>query len=177
MHPWVKGIQVCSNEGAHPFPRGDNYQIANIDWQKLINLLLQNHWANFNQTWQKHSWVMGTQVCFNKGPHPFPRVENYRIPKIHWQNLKIFFSWTTVSISTKLSKMHPWVKGIQICSNDGPRSFPGGDNNQIAKIHWRNSKIFFSRTAGPISTKFGTKHPWVKGIQVCSNEEPLLLIK
>ena len=23
-NPWVKGIQVCSNEGPHPFPRGDN---------------------------------------------------------------------------------------------------------------------------------------------------------
>ena len=23
-----------------------------------------------------------------------------------------------------------------------------------------------------ISTKFGTKHPWANGIQVCSNEEP-----
>ena len=35
--------------------------------------------------------------------------------------------------------------------------------------------IFFSRTTGPISTKLGTKHPWVKGIQVCSNEGPYLL--
>ena len=43
---------------------------------------------------------------------------------------------------------------------------------KIAKIHWRNLKIFFSRITGPISTKFGTKHPWVNGIQVCSNEEP-----
>ena len=33
-------------------------------------------------------------------------------------------------------------------------------------------KIHFSRTNGPISTKLGTKHHWVKGIQVCSNEEP-----
>ena len=32
-------------------------------------------------------------------------------------------------------------------------------------------KIFFSRTTEPISIKFVTKHPWVKGIQVCSNEE------
>ena len=32
-------------------------------------------------------------------------------------------------------------------------------------------KIFFSRTTGPISTKLGTMHPWMKGIQVC--EEPL----
>ena len=23
--PWVKGIQISSNEGSHLFPRGDNY--------------------------------------------------------------------------------------------------------------------------------------------------------
>ena len=23
MHPWVKGIQVCLNEGPNPFPRGN----------------------------------------------------------------------------------------------------------------------------------------------------------
>ena len=33
-------------------------------------------------------------------------------------------------------------------------------------------KTFF-RTNGPISTKLGTVHSWVKGIQVWSNEEPL----
>ena len=33
-------------------------------------------------------------------------------------------------------------------------------------------KIFFSRTTDPISTKHGTKYPWVKGIQDCSNEVP-----
>ena len=30
--------------------------------------------------------------------------------------------------------------------------------------------IFFSRTTGPISTKLGTHHPWVKRIKVCLNE-------
>ena len=30
--------------------------------------------------------------------------------------------------------------------------------------------IFFSRTTGPISTKLGTKHPWMMGITVCSNK-------
>ena len=50
--------------------------------------------------------------------------------------------------------------------------FLRGDNFKIVEIHWRNFKIFFSRTTGPISTKFSTKHPLVKGIQVCSNEEP-----
>jgi hypothetical protein len=29
---------------------------------------------------------------------------------------------------------------------------------------------FFSRTTGPILTRLGTNHPWVKGIEVCSKE-------
>ena len=29
-NPWVKGIQVCSNEGTRPFQRDDNYEIAKI---------------------------------------------------------------------------------------------------------------------------------------------------
>ena len=33
-------------------------------------------------------------------------------------------------------------------------------------------KKIVSRTAWPISIKFGTKHPLVMGIQVCSSEEP-----
>ena len=30
--------------------------------------------------------------------------------------------------------------------------------------------MFFSPTTEPISTKLGTKHPWVQGIPVSSNE-------
>ena len=29
-HLWVKEIQVCLNEGPHPFLRGDNYEISEI---------------------------------------------------------------------------------------------------------------------------------------------------
>ena len=32
--------------------------------------------------------------------------------------------------------------------------------------------MFFSRTTEPISTKLGTKHPWVKGVQVSLNLVP-----
>ena len=38
---------------------------------------------------------------------------------------------------------------------------------------WRCRKLFTFSSTGPISTKVGTKHPWVKGIQICSNEGPL----
>ena len=117
--------------------------------------------------------MKGIQVCSNEGPRPFPRGDNYEIVKIHWQNLKIFFSRTTGPILTKLGTKHHWVKGFQVCSNEGPCPFQREDNYEIVKIHWRNLKIFFSRTTGPILTQLGTKHPWVKGIQVCSNEEPI----
>jgi hypothetical protein len=30
-HPWGKGIQVCSNEGDSPSPRGDNSERVKID--------------------------------------------------------------------------------------------------------------------------------------------------
>ena len=87
-------------------------------------------------------------------------------------NLKIVFSRTTGLISTKFSTKHPWVKGIQVCSNEGPHPFPRGDNCEIVKIHWQYLKIFFSRTTEPFSTKLGTKHPWMNGFQICSNEGP-----
>ena len=75
----------------------------------------------------------------------------------------IFFSRTTGPISTKVDTKHPWVMGIQVCSNEGLHPFPWGENYEIVKIHWTIWKIF-SRTTGPTSTKFGKKHPGVKRI-------------
>ena len=43
------------------------------------------------------------------------------------------------SISTKLGTKHPRVKGIQVCSNEGPRSVTSGDNSDIEKIRLRHS--------------------------------------
>mgnify|MGYP003692160949 CR=1 FL=1 len=39
------------------------------------------------------------------------------------------------------------------------------------------SHFHLLQTTEPISTKFGTMHPLVKKIQVCSNEEPCLISK
>jgi hypothetical protein len=48
-YPWGEGIQVCSNEGDSPSPRGDNSERINIH-NIFKNLLLQNQLAIFNQT-------------------------------------------------------------------------------------------------------------------------------
>ena len=160
----MKGIQVCSNEGPRPFQRGDNRELIKINWQLLKIFFSRTTGPILTKLGTKYPWVKGIQVCSNEGPHSSPRGDNNEIAKIHWRNSKIFFFRTNEPISTKLGTKHPWVKGTQVCSNEGPRPFPRGDNYEIVKIHWRNLKIFFSRTTKPISNKLGTKHPWVKGI-------------
>ena len=64
----MQGNQVCSNEGPHPFQRGDNYEIVKNTLTKLKNLLLQNHWANFNQTWHKASLFEWDLILFKEEP-------------------------------------------------------------------------------------------------------------
>ena len=85
-----------------------------------------------------------------------------------FKNLLLQNQWANF---TKLGTKNPLVKGIQVCSNEESRPFLRGDNYDIAKIHWRNLKIFFLRITEPISTTLSAKHPLVKGIQVCSNKE------
>jgi hypothetical protein len=45
---------------------------------------------------------------------------------------KIFFSRTHRPISIKIGTKHPWVKRIRNYSNEGPGSFPRGDNHRNA---------------------------------------------
>ena len=92
--------------------------------------------------------------------------------KIHLLNLNIFISRTTGLIWIKFSTKHTWMITTQVCSNEGPRPFPRGANNEIVKIHLHNLKIFFWRTTGLIWIKFSTKHTWVRTTQVCSKEGP-----
>jgi hypothetical protein len=63
------------------------------------------------------------------------------------------------------------VKGIQVCSNKVPGHLQRGDNHKNVKMGLGHLKFFFSRTTGPVLTRLGTDYPYVKGIQVCSNEE------
>ena len=50
----------------------------------------------------------------NEGPCPFPRGVDYKIVKLHWRNLEIFFFRTTGPVSTKLRAKHRLVKGIEV---------------------------------------------------------------
>jgi hypothetical protein len=47
----------------------------------------------------------------------------------------MFFSRTTRPILTRLGTDHPYVKGIQVCSNEGDNPSPRGNNSERLKIH------------------------------------------
>jgi hypothetical protein len=79
--------------------------------------------------------VKGIQVYSNKGPGPCHRGDNHKNVKMGWGHFRIFFSRTTGPILTRLSTIHPWVKGIQVCSKEGDSPSPRGDNSKRVKMH------------------------------------------
>jgi hypothetical protein len=46
-----------------------------------------------------------------------------------------FFSKITGPISTKLGTNYPWVEGFKVCSYEGDRPSPRGDNSERVKMH------------------------------------------
>jgi hypothetical protein len=61
---------------------------------------------------------------------------------------KIFFSRSSRPIIIKLGTNHPYVKGIQNCTNQGLGPMQRGDNHKNAKMGWGHLKIF-SKTTEP----------------------------
>ena len=142
----------------------------------VCKLFIFSSWEpldHFNHTWHKTSLGKGDLCLFKWSGTPFSKGNNlyiYEITKIHQRNLKTFFFRTIGLISNKLGTKHSLVKWVQIESNEGSRAHPRWGDYEKAKIHWRNFKIFFSRSTLLISTKLGTTHPWVKGIQSLTNK-------
>jgi hypothetical protein len=137
---------------------------------KLLGFrLLQKHWANFNQTWHRSS-LGRIQICSNEGGCPSPKEVKSERAKIYWNCLKTF-SRISKPNSIKFSTNYSWIKGIQVCSNEGECPSPRGDNSKRVKVHWQFLKIF-PRTSWPNSIKLCTNYPLLKGIQACSNKGP-----
>jgi hypothetical protein len=60
----MKGMQVCSDKGPGSLQRGDNHKNEKKGVGSFKNPLLQNHWANFNQTWHKSFLGVGDLTLF-----------------------------------------------------------------------------------------------------------------
>ena len=92
-HSFVKRITICSNEGPHPFLRVNYYEITKLHCWNLINLLVQNHRANFNQTWHKVFLGEGDSSLFKWRTMLFP-VEISILTKLPSLNIWINFNQT-----------------------------------------------------------------------------------
>ena len=65
------------------------------------------------------------------------------------------------------------MEEIQVCSNEGPgHALLKGEIKQNSKIILKTFKNPLFKSTWPISNKFGTKHPWVDGIQIFTNKGP-----
>ena len=116
-----------------------------MKWRKYFddlfkNLLPQNNWPISTKLGTKHSLVVGIQVCSNEGRHHFPRGNNYKKVKIHWQ---LNYSISTRLISTTLGTKHLWVVGIQVWSNEGPDLLARGTERYIGAKS--SSELFWSK--------------------------------
>ena len=83
----------------------------------------------------------------------------------------LFFPRITESISMIVGTKHPWVKGIHLCSNEGPHPFLNKVNDENIFTKFQNL------LKNNWLTKPGTTNSLVKGIQVCPNEGSLPFLK
>ena len=104
---------------------------------KIKNLLLQNHWAHFNQTWHKVSLVEENSNLFKWRATPFfkgeiitncentlTKFKNYLLLQNHW----VIFNQT-------------WHKALDsIFLYEGPTPSQRGDNYKIVQMHWQMLK-------------------------------------
>ena len=89
---------------------------------------------------------------------PFSRGDYYEHAKIQWWILNVFFSRSTEPISTKLGTNHPWLKGYQVCSNEGPA---------FIQVCLNEGPALFQ---GEIITKYQT---YIDKFKKCSFPKPL----
>ena len=107
---------------------GDDNEIAKINWQKIFSRTTATISTKLHT---KHPLVKGIQVFQVKGYNLFQEeMITKRRKYIDKLNSKTF-SRTDESISTKLGTRHPWAMVTQVCLNEGPPSFPSGDDNEM----------------------------------------------
>ena len=130
MYPLVKGIQDIKGPA---FFQGEiimKYEKNAL--RNFMNLLLQNHFANFKQTWQKSSLSKGESSLFNWRAPPFSKKDKNEIVKIHWQILKSSSSGTLGQFHTNLSQIILW-RWFKFVKMKDPAFFQGEIISELRK--------------------------------------------
>ena len=127
-----------------------------------------------HKTFRKKSFISSPELLGSQGElivYPSSRRPSVVRPSVRRRRTisNIYFSEAAWPIKAKFYVEPPWVGGTIF------RSRHLGHMTKVAAtpIYGENpSKIFFSRTGGPISTKLGMKHRGLQPIIAFSNDDP-----
>jgi hypothetical protein len=79
--------------------------------------------------------------------------------------------WKNISIWAKVSQVSDVAHGTLVFSSPELKAQVSYSDRLLSVVRLSVYIFdFFFRTAEPIFTRLGTKHPWAKGIQNCTNE-------
>ena len=107
---WVKGIEVCSNEGPALF-----LEEIITKYRIYIKTLRKSSYPEPLCQFQTKLDTKHSSLFKWRAPS-FSQGDKYEIAKIRWRNKKkILFSGTTGPNWRTLSTTHPWMKGFQVC--------------------------------------------------------------
>ena len=79
----MKKIQVCSNEEARPFQRGDDMETVGKKLQILKIFFFRATGAISNKLGTNHPWVKGIQISSIKEPRLYQRGDNWETVKMN----------------------------------------------------------------------------------------------
>ena len=120
---------------------------------------------------------MSTKLCT-----PFSRGDNSDIVKMHFQNLKIFFSRTTRTVSFGEGRLSLFKRRVMpILWGDNIDNKEIKNKGDIIKIPSQQLEIFFSKATIPISTKLGKRNHRGERLKIkiknCFSENAFLLFR
>ena len=95
---YLKACNLCATSMVF-FGRIVNFHKTNVRNNKSIQIL-QNYWANFNQTWQKASFGKGDTSLFKMKGHAFSKVGWY------WHSENTLTTFKTLLLLNHLNNIH-----------------------------------------------------------------------
>ena len=134
---------------------------------------LLNNWTSYNWTCTKQIFGKRDSCLPNEGLYFLSHLswklkELFWLPSCHPSSvcpsvcLSVNFSHSQIFLQICWANFnqtwHPWVKIFQVCLNEEPCFFQGGDNNKIAKTHWLwkvNLRASIKQTCDKVSLYHG----------------------
>ena len=140
---------------------------SNSSLEPLYQLIIQT----WHETWLGKEMI---QICSNEEWYHSSVRDNSKFSQTKLKNSFYFECSSKVVVRLSICKLcafvsssqkalghfesnsgikHSWMKGFQVCSNERPHPFPKGENNEKAKMHWQNFKIFSPRKNSTVMGK------------------------